>query len=414
MGEETKKQTSDKNVRQILFAIATILILFGLFYLVDNLSNLLNFSVSYYLWLIFQLILSLLVVFIGFKMYRIGKNFEISKAFRNPKVRNFTVLALALGLVIPSTVGLSSGGASSLFGAFPRRHDPISFGYRLIYRWNYATGASATICTLQDFSHLGVQILFDVRKIMLFRTIEWVITPYQIYDSPGAHLLMIGPATGTLELGMLSNGAYTLKIVSRDATDVFSMHKTDDEFWIQECSVTRGSLEQKSSFERSLDQYTLNYIGFPNIENNTKTYIDSRLKEIGAVFDGSDEYFDGWSVDFYFKYSGDAAKLSKIIVDVAKMQPSIMVRIQSNTGWQALTWIYNFAEDIKPQFLDTARRIILEKNLVILSEGTWGNYTQLNLSSAPLEKDRYEVRPGPVQAFLEAGLKEYDDFYVSY
>jgi hypothetical protein len=413
MGEETRKQTSNKNVKQILFALATIITLFGLFYLIDDLSNLFNFPISYYLWAIFQLIIALLVIFIGFRMFKIGKNLEFSKTFHNLNIGQIAVVAVALGLIIPSTVALSSSGTGAIFGALPHLHDPISFGYTLHYGWNYATGASVTISTLEEFGHLGVQILFDVRRIGLFRTLEWVITPYQIHDTPGAHCLMIGPASGTLELGMLSKGVYTLKIAMSDGTDVFIVHRTDDKFWIDECRVTIGSLEQKNSFERSLDSYTLNYIGFPNIDNNTKNYVDSRLKEIGAVFDGSN-YFDGWSVEFYFKYPGDTAKLSKIILDLAKKQQNIMVEIRSNTGWQTLTWIYDFVVDIKPQFRDMATKVILEKGLQILSQGSWGNYTQLNLSSAPLEKDRCEVRPDLVQAFLDAGLEQYDDFYVSY
>jgi hypothetical protein len=414
MSEETRKEAFNKYVKQILFGIATILILFGLFYLIDDLTNLFNISISYYLWIFFQLILALLVIFIGFRVYCVGRNSEPSGAVRIRYARRFPILALALGILVLSSVALYPSGATSLYPIFHHLHAPIPLVYNLHYHWNYMTGASVTITTQEEFSHLGVQILFDVSKIGLFKTVGWVITPYEIFDSPGAHLLMIGPASGTLELGTIGKGVYVLKIVLQGTTEVFSLHKTDDEFWMEECRVVRGSLEQKSLFDRSLDRYALGYIGFPNIDNDTKCFINSSLEAIGAAFEDSEEYFDGWSVDYYFKYSGDAEKLSKIILEVAKREPGIMVEIRSNTGWRALTWIYNFAVYIKPQYAEAARRIILEKNLKILSEGTWGNYTQLNMSSASLEKDRYEMRPDLVQAFLDPGWKQYDDFYVSY
>ena len=415
MVEAGKKETVNKFMKQILLGIAMILILFGLFYLIDNLSNLFNFSISYYLWTFFQLILALLIIFIGIRVYSVGKHLDsaINIKFRN--LRLSQILALVTGSLILTSLVMSPLSAASLGQMFQHTHAPIQLNYYLNYQWNYATGASVTIATRFVFGHIGVQILFDVTKIGIFKTQGWIMTPYQIYDPPGIlHALMLGPATGTLKLGRIDNGVYTLKIVTQDATDVFSVHKTDNEFWIEESRVIRGSLEQKSQFDRSLDEYTLGYIGFPNINNETKSYVTSKLTEVGAVFGNTTEYSDGWSVDINFKYSGDTAKLSKIILEVAKRQPDYMVDITSSTGWRALTWIYKFAVDIVPQHADAARRIIVKMGLTILSEGIWGNYTQINISSAAIEKIRYDVRPELVQAFLDAGWKQYDDFYVSY
>ena len=58
--------------------------------------------------------------------------------------------------------------------------------------------------------------------------------------------------------------------------------------------------------------------------------------------------------------------------------------------------------------------IIALASEIVLSEGTVGDYTKFNISSAAFEKIKKDVRPELVQAFLDAGWKQFDDFYVSY
>jgi len=171
------------------------------------------------------------------------------------------------------------------------------------------------ISTTRRYSHGGIQILLDIIPVGELKLVGWVVIPYEIYDSPGAHPCVISPAVGSIELGNLENGVYSLRILMRGATDVFAVHKLHNAFSLEEVRVSKGTVAPKSEFEKRLDGFRVRSFGASNISSEVENFVLDRLRDIGGVIDAAQSQFEGESVDVSFYYGGDLADLRQIIAE---------------------------------------------------------------------------------------------------
>lgn len=413
-----------KYLRQICVAVAILLILYGAMQLIDRLSSLVNIYVSWYLWIVFQIIAAILIIFIGLRLYSLGKTIMAANFTQRRSEARPYVFALLLGglallpvtlLPLPSSNGLYAGPLQ-----LHVLHKPISFSYRLHYRWNHQTGGSILISTTRRYSHGGIQILLDIIPVGELKLVGWVVIPYEIYDSPGAHPCVISPAVGSIELGNLENGVYSLRILMRGATDVFAVHKLHNAFSLEEVRVSKGTVAPKSEFEKRLDGFRVRSFGASNISSEVENFVLDRLRGIGGVIDAAQSQFEGESVDVSFYYGGDLADLRQIIAEIANDQPKYSIRIDSNIGWLAQSSQYNFLVVARPEKADSIRALILQNGLMIYDQERaqfyhWDDSIKFYCSSAPLNVVWAELRNELLDSISQKlGLQCGQDFWISY
>lgn len=335
---QSERGATLRYLKQVCFAVALLLILYGVIQLLNFLLDMAKAYVGYYLWLSFHVLAALVIIFIGFRIYSIAKtiktsNLTISVGDFRPQLLGLLLSCLAL---LPAI--LYPLPASSFIYPQPLRshsvHNPISFSYELDYKWNFEEGGSVWMITTHVYPTMPYRILFDVINVYD----GWIVVPYEI-DGSGAFFQAFGPATAKILLGFIANGDYVLKIVMSDAVDVFVIRKTDNKFWIEEVNVVRGHVTQKIEFKKRLDGFTVEFTGFPNIDNETKTLVLEEIQEVGGEIVGTQSYFEGWTVCWLFYYNGEYSSLRQIIRDVATKKPHYMIGIYSNTGWQSMTWV---------------------------------------------------------------------------
>ena len=418
------REMAMKYLKQICVAVAILLILYGVLQLLNYLSDLANIYVSYYLWIAFQIIIAVLIIFIGFRIYSVAKTItatNVVQLWREARPQ-FSVILLGCLTLLPVTLFPLPGSntlSSQLF-QLHGVHRPISFSYRLNYNWDYQTGGSITIYTASEYRHGGVQILLDIIPIGNLKPVGWLIIPYQIYDPPGLHPCIIAPATARIELGRIKNGIYIFKIIMSGAIDIFEVHKTNSEFYLEEVRVTKGTIAEKSAFEKRLDGFMVTFTGFPEIDNETKNFVSDSIQEIGGVIDETKTYYQEWSVDLLFYYSGDFSSLRQIIVEIAKNHPEYWIRISSNTGWRIQTSQYNFVVIVRPEKADSVMNLILQKGLVIYATRKeqfleWKDSVEFCGSSASLNEKWADLREDLIKSISEElGLQYWNDFWVSY
>lgn len=187
-------------------------------------------------------------------------------------------------------------------------------------------------------THIYSTTPYQIRIDVILMSQGWIIIPYEI-DGSNALLEALGPARANINLGMIDNGRYIFKVVMSDAVDIFEIYKTDNRFWLEEVMTTRGKIVQKSEFEKRLDGFKVEFIRFPNIDNETKTFVLETIQEIDGEIIETKSYFEGWTVYVCFCYGGDLSSLRQIIRQIATTHPKYMIGIHSNTGWYALTWV---------------------------------------------------------------------------
>jgi len=418
------REVAMKYLRQICVAVAILLVLYGVVQLLNFLSDLANIYVSYYLWIAFQIIVAVLIIFIGFRIYSVAKTIiatNLAQLWREARPQ-FLVILLGCLTLLPVTLFPLPGSNTlcSQLSQLHRVHNPISFSYRLYYHWNYQTGGSISISTTNEYRHGGFQILLDIIPIGNLKPVGWVVIPYQIYDPPGLHPCIISPAIARIELGRIENGIYIFKIVMSSAIDVFEVHKTNSEFYLEEVRATKGTVVEKSEFEKRLDGFMVRFTGFPDIDNETKNFVSDSIQEIGGVIDETKPYSQGWSVDLLFYYSGDFSSLRQIIVEIAKNHPEYWIRISSNIGWRAQTSQYNFVVIVPPEKADSVMNLILQKGLVIYAKRReqfleWKDSVKFCGSSASLNEKWADLREDLIKSISEElGLQYWKDFWVSY
>jgi hypothetical protein len=412
-----------KYLKQTGLAVAVLLILYGVAYLFNYFSDLINFSPNYVLWMLFQIIMVILLIFIGTRIYAFSKAIRLGDFFRQHRSRS-QIAATALGFIAIIPFILFPLPASPWFhSAFFRiDHEPISFRYRLYYAWNQQSGASVRISTVAEFSHGGVVILYDITPIYDFRLEGWIIVPYSLYDAPGLHIEVISPASAVVQLGKIMSGEYVLKIVMSDGTDTFYVQKTDQVFSVTEGVVTEGELVGKNEFEKRLDGFRVEYVGYPVIDNVTKQCIIDRICELGGAILGTENgSTDGWVVYLNFLYAGDESNLRHIITQLAFNNTGYWIRIQSNTGWLCQISQYYFSIAIRnSESSSTVEDILSREHLIVFEQKNedflgWSNATIFYGSSATLDKTWAELRENFIELVShETSMIYWKDFWVSY
>jgi len=419
MTEQKSQELTMKYLKQICFAVAVLLVLFGIVQILNFLSDLANIYVSYYLWIAFQIVAAILIIFIGFRVYSIAKTIKATNLTQLWREMRPQFLGLILGCSILLTVTLYPVPASSpiypqIFQPYSG-HYPISFPYRLNYRWNLESGGAIQMYTTYAYPTMPYRILIDVVSISQ----GWVIIPYEI-DGSNAILQAFGPASAEIELGMIENGNYIFKVVMSDAIDIFEIHKTNNKFWLEEVRVTKGTVIQKSEFDKRLDGFKVEFIGFPNIDNKTKDFVLESIQEVGGEIIHTESYYEGWTVCVYFYYGGDLSNLRQIIIELAKDNRWYWIRISSNTGWFAQPSQYRFLIIVRPENADSVMELILQKGFWIYEQKReqswkWEDSVKLDCSSAPLNKTWAELRENLIKSISEElGLQHWEDFWVSY
>ena len=419
MTEHESRELTIEYLKQVCFAVAILLVLYGIVQVLNFLSDLANIYVSYYLWIAFQIIVAILIIFIGFRVYSIAKTIKttnITELWRRAQP-SFLVLLLAGSALL--SVTLFPLPASYFVCLQPFRpyfaHNPISFSYRLNYRWNLQSGGSIHMYTTDIYPTTPYQILFDI----VLTSNGWIFIPYKI-DGSNALCEALGPARAEIELGMISNGDYVFRVVMSDANDLFQIHKTDDMFWVEEIKVRKGSVIQKSEFEKRLDGFKIEFIGFPNIDDETKNFVLESIQEIGGELIETRPYAQGWSLHVYFYYRTNLSNLRRIIIEVAKDHPEYWIRISSNTGWFAQTSQYRFTVVARSECANSIMELVLQKGFWIYEQKReqflqWKNPVKFCCSSAPLNKTWAEFREDLIKSISEElGLEYWEDFWASY
>lgn len=269
--------------------------------------------------------------------------------------------------------------------------------------------------TTHIYPTMPYQILFDLTLM----SEAWVIVPYEI-DGSNAILQAFGPARAEIELGMIENGNYIFKVVMSDTIDIFEIQKTDNTFWLGEVRVTKGTVVQKSEFDRRLDGFKVEFIGFPNIDNETKDFVLESIQEVGGEIIKTESHSEGWNFYAYFYYGGDLPNLRRIIIELAKNNLWYWIRISSNTGWFAQPSQYRFLVIVQPENADSVMELILQKGFCICEQKReqswkWEDSVKFDCSSAPLNKTWVELREDLIKSLSEGlGLQHEEDFWVSY
>jgi len=408
-----------KYLKQICYAVAVLLVLFGIVQMLNFLSDLANIYVSYYLWIAFQIVAAILIIFIGFRVYSIAKTIKATNLTQLWREMRPQFLGLTLGCSVLLTVTLYPLPASS--SIYPQifqlysGHYPISLPYKLDYKWDLESGGSIQMYTTYAYPTMPYRILIDVISISQ----GWVIIPYEI-DGSNAICQAFGPARAEIELGMIENGNYIFKVVMSDIIDIFDIHKTNNKFWLEEVRVTKGTVVQKSEFDKRLDGFKVEFIGFPNIDNKTKDFVLESIQEVGGEIIDTESYYEGWTVYVYFYYGGDLSNLRQIIIELAKDNLWYWIRISSNTGWFAQPSQYRFLIIVRPENADSVMELILQKGFWIYEQKReqswkWEDSVKLDCSSAPLNKTWAELRENLIKSISEElGLQDWEDFWVSY
>jgi hypothetical protein len=417
--EQKSQEPTTKYLKQVCFAVAILLVLYGIVQVLNFLSDFASIYVSYYLWVAFQIIAAILIIFIGFRVYSIAKTIKATNLTQLWKEVRPQLLGLTLGCFVLVTFTLYPLPASNpvypqIFQPYSG-HYPISFPYRLNYRWNLESGGSIQMYTTYNYPTMPYQILVDVISVSK----GWVVIPYEI-DGSNAILQAFGPAGAEIKLGVTENGNYIFKVVMSDAIDIFEIHKTDNKFWLEEVRVTRGSVVQKDEFDKRLDGFKVEFVGFPNIDNETKDFVLENIQEIGGEIIDTESYYEGWTISMYFYYGGDVSNLRQVIIELAKNNRWYWIRISSNMGWFAQTSQYRFLVIVRPENADSFMELILQKGFQILEQKReqswkWEDSVKFDCSSAPLNKTWAELRENLIKTISEElGLRQGEDFWISY
>ena len=409
-------------LKQIGLAVAALLILYGLVQLFNYFSDVLSISLNYVLLLALQILMAVILIFVGTRVYKLTRNIRLVDIFNRHRPQT---MAIMLGFICLIPLLLLPLPASSLFGAamlYPQ-HKPISFGYTLGYEWDEQEGALISLTTEEYFPNAGFQVLYDFERVADPNLRGWIIVPYSIYERPGMlYEEVFSPAKARVDLGNISNGDYVLTVVMSGGTDTYYVHKTPQLFSLDAGWLNYGKLESKTDFEKRLDGYTVEYIGYPIIDNSTKQFIANQIRHCGGtnlIFENGST--DGWVVDVKFLFSGDKSSLRYIITQLDMNNIDYFVGISSNTGWSIQTSQYRFTVTLKSvENASLVKDILLSRHLLVFEQSSegfdgWNNATILKGSSAPLGKTWAELRGDLIQNISnETNLMYETDFYVSY
>jgi len=423
MSEAAGQKAAMKYLKQICIAVAALLIFYGVLRLLNFLSDFTNVTVSYYFWIFFQVIVAFLIIFIGVRVYSVARTIEQISLGQWWHEARPHLLVLLLGCIALLPITLYPLPFSNLSNTQPFQpysaNRPISFDYRLDCGWDFQTGGSIEMYTVQVYPTMPYLILVDV----IPTNQGWIVIPYKI-DGSNALCEAFGPARAEIKLGMIGNGDYVFKVVMRDATDLFQIHKTDNRFWAEEVRASMGSVVQKSEFEERLDGFTIGY-GWAE-SNEIRFYaLDLIMGAGGEIIDTSiPEYPNPISIRFYFDDTFD--RLSNIILDLAQQYPNSSISIHGNDKNYASTYEYVGTVFVSPEYADNMRSLITTYGLVIYNEEIYKTYTtrqrkyvefiEIHVSSAPMEQPFSAIKSEIIERIqnelgLEFGFNNH--FFVS-
>ena len=77
MEDREDKETVMEPLRQIGIAIALVVVLYGIMLILDSLFNILGAYIGHYLWLFYQIVVAILIIFVGAKLYVIAKTIKV-------------------------------------------------------------------------------------------------------------------------------------------------------------------------------------------------------------------------------------------------------------------------------------------------------------------------------------------------
>jgi len=228
----------------IFVAIALALILYGTFYLISEILQYLPERPISYLWLwsIFRAILAIIIIYIGVSVLMIVRKSNkatFSVSLRQiPAGQKWIVTLSILTLILL----LLSNESALTFRPPPGR---MSFKYRLDYgwesnphpdSWRYARGfRGGGYIEIWENRFYGTNpnwIVLNIQESMY----GWVVVPQEIKRGI---FMMGGPAIGLISLGYIENGVYEFHVVMIDTIDVFTIHKTEDSFYVKATPLVR-------------------------------------------------------------------------------------------------------------------------------------------------------------------------------
>jgi len=265
--------------------------------------------------------------------------------------------------------------------------------------------------TVRSYPYSPFEIFVDVVPT----SHGWIVVPYKIGIDPSKPILhWVTPAMVEVVLGLIENGDYTFKVIMKNSTDIFQIHKADSEFWVEEVKAPMGSVAQKNEFEKRLDGFTITY-GWAE-SNEIRLHALDLIKEAnGEIVDTSiPEYPDPISIRFYFSQTFD--KLSSIVLDLAKQYPNSSISIHGNDRHFSSTYTYVGTIFVLPEYADTIRSLIRRCGLVIYNEeiyetysieqGLFTEFIEIHISSASIEKTFSTIRSEIIERIQnELGLR---------
>jgi len=91
------KEAATRYMKQVFIAVAILLVLYGIAQLLNFLLDLSNFPSGYYLFLLFQIIVAVLAIFIGFRVYSLARTIKLTNLTKIWQAERFQILTLLLG-----------------------------------------------------------------------------------------------------------------------------------------------------------------------------------------------------------------------------------------------------------------------------------------------------------------------------
>jgi len=298
--------------------------------------------------------------------------------------------------------------------------EAMSFAYELDYSWHYSKGGHLIITrTDKTYTTQPIHILAEVTTL----SNGWLILPYNILTR--GLLTVLGPAKAEINLGNITDGNYTLSVIMRDAVDEYEVHKTYNMFWVKEINSTYGMVVEKEEFEKCLDGFTVEFMDARFVDHQVnsskmKDYTLSRVEALGGTIVDEYRYTPTDSLLVRFYYQGELQDLAQIIIDLAKMDPSLHIAIFSNTQWRILSWtLYDFVILVyKLDSFGDIKNVLHEEGLKIANEDTYGGsregevYYTIYASSLPTEKVATEVQNDLINTISEKLELTYNVDYV--
>ncbi len=325
--DEAAQKAVSKHLKRIAYVVAAVLILYGVLHLLNIVSGFTDFSISPYLWVLFQIVIAALLIFVGFEVYSLARTIKRRGTFQHWSEPRLALRTCAVGFMVLLAITLYPFPTLNLFPVpLYSSHEPISFSYTLRPLWSYKLGGFVEIITRRGYSVFPYRVFMDV----IFVRQGWIAVPYKIALQKGSVVgNMAGPAVGGIVLGNITDCDYFLKIMMSNVVDLFRVRRQGNKFWVEEAEASMGSVVQMSDFEMRIDGFTVRF--------DSETSEQVVLQVLDLINQAGAEIIDAYSpqdptrnIRFYF--DGSFSKLKDIIQYLTEQYPDIWIDILSNAG----------------------------------------------------------------------------------